>query len=74
MTRPPPHEPTEAEIQKAAYYLYLESGCAPRRELDHWFAAKELLRHHHGRDGGRLHGHHPPVSVPSPKPPSPASR
>jgi hypothetical protein len=52
-THQPEHEPTEAEIQKAAYYLYLESGCIPGHEIDHWLAAKELLRHHHGRDGGR---------------------
>jgi len=47
------HEPTEAEIQKAAYYLWLESGCASGRELEHWLAAKELLKHHHGRETGR---------------------
>lgn len=41
-------EPTEAEIQHAAYLLWLESGKAPGRDLDNWLAAKELLRHRHG--------------------------
>ena len=42
-------EPTELEIQHAAYLLWLESGKAPGRDLDNWLAAKELLRHRHGR-------------------------
>lgn len=42
-------EPTEAEIQHAAYLLWLESGKAPGRDLDNWLAAKELLKHRHGR-------------------------
>lgn len=42
-------EPTEAEIQKKAYHLWLEGGCREGTELDNWFAAKELLMHHHGR-------------------------
>lgn len=50
---PPPHpapapEPTEAEIQHEAHRLWLESGRAPGRDLENWFAAKELLRHRHG--------------------------
>lgn len=49
----PTAEPTEAEIQKVAYHLWLEGGCQPGVELDNWLAAKELLKHHHGRDGGR---------------------
>ncbi|MEY3773857.1 MAG: hypothetical protein RLZZ129_637, partial [Verrucomicrobiota bacterium] len=36
MKTTPAHEPTEAEIQKAAYYLWLESGCPEGRELEHW--------------------------------------
>jgi hypothetical protein len=44
-----PHEPTEAEIQKKAYQLWLEGGCREGTELDDWFAAKEFLVHHHGR-------------------------
>ena len=46
-------EPTEAEIQSAAYHLWLESGCLSGRELYHWLAAKELLRHRHGHEGVR---------------------
>jgi Protein of unknown function (DUF2934) len=42
-------EPTESEIQHAAYLLWLENGRPEGRDLDHWFAARELLRHHHGR-------------------------
>lgn len=42
-------EPTEAEIQHAAYLLWLESGKASGRDLDNWLAAKELLKHRHGR-------------------------
>lgn len=41
-------EPSEAEIQKAAYRLWVEGGCLEGVELDNWLAAKELLRHHHG--------------------------
>lgn len=48
-TTPSLPEPTEAEIQKKAYHLWLEGGCQEGRELDNWFAAKELLMHHHGR-------------------------
>lgn len=42
-------EPTEAEIQHAAYLLWLESGKVSGRDLDNWLAAKELLKHRHGR-------------------------
>ncbi|MBL9187616.1 MAG: DUF2934 domain-containing protein [Opitutaceae bacterium] len=56
MRKPKPHspsitkvaEPTEAEIQKAAYHLWVEGGCLEGVELDNWLAAKELIRHHHG--------------------------
>lgn len=53
MKKSPIPEPTELEIQRAAYHLYVESGCTPGRDLDNWLAAKELLKHHHGRSGGR---------------------
>lgn len=56
------HAPTEAEIQKAAYHLWMEGGCREGVELENWFAAKELLQHHHGRDGGRVK-HHPAPSI-----------
>ena len=38
-------EPTELEIQKAAYFLWLELGCPQGRDQETWFAAKEMLRH-----------------------------
>ena len=41
--------PTEAEIQKAAYYIWLAGGCLPGHDLENWLAAKEYLKHHHGR-------------------------
>jgi len=43
------HEPTEAEIQHAAYLLWIENGRPEGRDLEHWLAAKELLCHRHGR-------------------------
>jgi len=43
-------EPTEAEIQHAAYLLWVEAGRPEGAALDHWLAAKEMLRHRHGRD------------------------
>ena len=42
-------EPAEAEIQHLAHRLWLEEGRPEGRELQHWFRAKEHLRHHHGR-------------------------
>lgn len=43
-------EPTELEIQHAAYLLWIESGRPAGRDLEHWLAAKEMLAHRHGRD------------------------
>ena len=43
-------EPTEAEIQHAAYLLWIENGRPEGRDLEHWLAAKEMLCHRHGRD------------------------
>lgn len=43
-------EPTEAQIQHAAYLLWIENDRPEGRDLEHWFAAKELLAHRHGRD------------------------
>jgi hypothetical protein len=45
MIAPKFNEPSEADIQHEAYLLYLASGRAPGRELQHWLTAKELLRH-----------------------------
>jgi hypothetical protein len=46
-------EPTEAEIQHAAYLLWIEEGQPEGCDLAHWLAAKELLRHRHGHSVGR---------------------
>jgi hypothetical protein len=46
----PRREATEAEIQHAAYLLWLERGRPEGRDLEHWFEAKEMLSHRHGRD------------------------
>jgi hypothetical protein len=43
-------QPTEAEIQHAAYLIWLEDGRPEGRELEHWLTAKEMLCHRHGRD------------------------
>lgn len=48
-TAPELPEPTEPEIQKLAYRLWVEGGRRDGVETDNWFAAQELLRHHHGR-------------------------
>ena len=45
----PAPEPTEAQIQHEAYLLWLEAGRPAGRDLEHWLAARELLRHRHGR-------------------------
>ncbi len=51
-------EPTEAEIQKAAYYLWQEKGCPDRNDLDNWLEARELLRHRAPLDSGAPPGTH----------------
>jgi hypothetical protein len=43
-------EPTEAEIQHAAYLLWIENGRPEGRDLEHWLAAREMLCHRRGRD------------------------
>jgi hypothetical protein len=52
---PPVPAPSEAEIQKEAYHLWIDGGCLEGVEVDNWLAAKELLRHRHGH----AHGHAP---------------
>lgn len=59
-------EPTESEIQHTAYLLWLEGGKVPGRDLDNWLAAKELLRHHHGRDASTKRNVIAPVPPPIP--------
>ncbi len=49
-SNPAVHPPTEAEIQHAAYLLWVEAGQPEGRDQEHWFAAKEMLCHRHGRD------------------------
>ncbi len=65
VTSPVP-EPTEAEIQHVAYLLWLEGGEQPDRDLEYWFAAKELLRHRHAPASGHKKGKVSPIppSVP----------
>ena len=43
-------EPSESEIQHAAYLIWLEDGQPEGRDLEHWLTAKEMLCHRHGRD------------------------
>jgi hypothetical protein len=66
-TVPPFAEPSEAEIQTVAYRLWVEGGCQEGVESDNWFAARELIRHHHGRvpDHPRHHAEAPAVSAPA---------
>ena len=45
MKTPHSSEPTEDEIRHEAYLLWLADGRAPGRELEHWHAARETLRH-----------------------------
>ena len=54
----PPHEPTEAEIQHAAYLLWIDEGRPEGRDREHWLAAKELMAHHHGRTLESTRGPH----------------
>jgi hypothetical protein len=58
-----PTEPAEADIQHAAYYLWIESGRAPGHDLENWLTARELLRH---KAAGKPHSATPlrPVQFP----------
>ncbi len=47
-------DPAETEIQKEAYYLWVEAGRPEGRDLEFWHAATELLRHRHGEAGTPL--------------------
>lgn len=49
-TAPQRPAPTEAEIQHAAYLLWVENGRPEGRDLEHWLTAREMLCHRHGRD------------------------
>lgn len=41
----PIFEPAEADIQRCAYFLWLEEGRPDGQDLAIWLTAKELLRH-----------------------------
>lgn len=71
-TVPPLAEPSETEIQNVAYRLWLEGGCQQGVERDNWFAAKELLLHHHGRSShpDKKHPEPPATAVSSPLAPT----
>ena len=47
------HDPSEEDIRKEAYYLWLADARPEGRDLDYWLAARELLRHRHARTPGR---------------------
>ncbi len=38
-------EPKEADVQRAAYFLWLELGRPVGRDVETWLEAKERLRH-----------------------------
>jgi hypothetical protein len=61
-------EPTESEIQHAAFLRWVEEGRPAGRDLEIWLAAKERLRHalpRHGADGRRISaaGHEPEAAL-----------
>jgi hypothetical protein len=64
ITTPKTPEPSEAEIQHAAYMLWIEDGRAEGRDLEHWHAAKEMLCHRHGRDAN-TRGRAPEIAAPT---------
>jgi hypothetical protein len=43
MNANPISEPSEQDVQKEAYLLYIASGCVPGRDLDNWLAARARL-------------------------------
>jgi hypothetical protein len=55
-----PAAPSEGEIQKEAYYLWLENGRPEGRDVEFWHAARELLRHRHGP---ATHSHPPGFAI-----------
>jgi Protein of unknown function (DUF2934) len=58
-------EPTEQEIQHAAYILWIQSGRSEGHDLEHWLAAKEMLSHRHGRDA-KTRVRAPEIAAPAP--------
>jgi hypothetical protein len=47
MNSNPWFEPTEDEVKKAAYLLYLASGCVPGHDLENWILAREKIVSQH---------------------------
>ncbi|AOS43303.1 hypothetical protein Verru16b_00346 [Lacunisphaera limnophila] len=43
--RAPAPEPSERDIQHAAYLLWEQAGCPPGRDEEFWFSAQARLRH-----------------------------
>jgi len=43
MNANPLFEPTDEEVRKTAYLLYLASGCVPGRDLENWLAARSYV-------------------------------
>ncbi len=58
------HEDVE-EIQRVAYWLWLESGRVQGKELDHWLAAKEIVKHRLVRESQVHHRHSLPHPIPA---------
>lgn len=54
-TQPTLSEPTEAEVQHTAYMLWIECGRPEGSHAEHWHAARQMLRHRHGRDARTGH-------------------
>ena len=54
-------DPAEAEIQHAAYLLWIEEGRPEGCDFAHWLAAKALLRHRPHRTAG---DHRPSSATP----------
>lgn len=64
-TAPKITEPSEAEIQHAAYMLWIEEGRPEGRDFEHWLAAKQMLCHRHGRDANTRQ-RVPEIAAPAP--------
>ena len=47
MNSNPRFEPTEEDVKKAAYLLYLASGCVPGHDLENWVSAREKIVSQH---------------------------
>lgn len=61
-----PHDPTEQEIQHAAYFLWEAEGRPAGRDLEIWLAARERLKH-----AARRTGHARDITVVATPPPLP---